>query len=71
MTANEYRAALVRLDLSQVGAARLFGVNDVTSRRWAAKGVDGPVVILLQLMLAGKVDENDIEQVKACKTYSY
>lgn len=61
MTANQYRAALARLDLSQVGAARLLGVNDVTSRRWAKNGVTGTAVILLRLLLAGKITVKDIE----------
>ena len=41
MTAGQYRAALARLALTQVGAARLLGVNEATSRRWAAHGVSG------------------------------
>lgn len=61
MTANQYRAALKKLGLSQVGAARLFGVNDVTSRRWAKSGVTGTVSILLNLLLAGKITAKDIE----------
>ena len=63
MTANQYRAALAKLNLTQVGAARLFGVNEATSRRWAASGVEGTVVILIRLMLAGKVTADDIETV--------
>lgn len=64
MTSNQYRAALAKLGLTQVGAARLFGVNDTTSRRWAAAGVTGTVEILLRLMLAGKVTAADIERTK-------
>lgn len=64
MTANQYRAALDKLGLTQVGAARLFGVNDVTSRRWAKDGVDGTVVILLRLMLAKKITAADINAVR-------
>lgn len=64
MTANQYRAALARLGLSQVGAARLFGVNDVTSRRWAKSGVHGTVAILLRLLLAKKITVEDIEAAK-------
>lgn len=64
MTANQYRAALARLDLSQVGAARLFGVGERTSRRWAEEGVTGPAELLLRLMLAGKVTEAAIKAVK-------
>ena len=60
MTANQYRAALSRLGLTQVAAARLFGVNAATSRRWAAGGVSGATVILLRLLLAGKITPDDI-----------
>lgn len=61
MTATQFRAALDRLDLSQVGAARLFQVSDKTARNWAREGVNGTVVILLRLMLAGKVAIKDVE----------
>lgn len=64
MTANQYRAALDRLGLSQVGAAALFGVNDKTSRNWARNGVHGTVEILLRLMVAGKVTEADIRKAR-------
>lgn len=42
MTADDYRDALARLDLSQVAAARLLGVDDRTSRRWATGERDVP-----------------------------
>lgn len=61
MTANQYRAALTRLDLTQVGAARLFGVNEVTSRRWARYGVNGTPAILLKLLITKKITVKDIE----------
>ena len=64
MTPNQYRAALDKLELTQVGAARLFGVNEATSRRWAAEGTEGTVVILLRLMLAGKITAADIDKVR-------
>ena len=51
MTAREYRAALAALGLTQVGAARLLGVNDATSRRWAKHGVTGTAAVLLKLMV--------------------
>lgn len=35
MTANQFRATLKRLKLSQRGAARLFKVDERTARRWA------------------------------------
>lgn len=64
MTANQYRAALDKLGLSQVGAARLFGVEDTTSRRWARFGVFGTTEILLKLLLAGKITAKDIDKVR-------
>ena len=64
MTASQYRDALARLDLTQVGAARLLGVNEATSRRWAAHGVTGTAAILLRLMIAGRVDPKDIEAAR-------
>lgn len=54
MTAPEYRAALEALDLTQVGAARLFGVDPRTSRRWALGEADVPrtVALCLRLMVS-------------------
>lgn len=57
MTPTEYRVALDRLGLTQVGAARFFGVNEVTGRRWAAhdgSGPPAPVAKFIRLMLALK-----------------
>ena len=42
MTPDEYREALEALDLTQAGAARLLGVDDRTSRRWACGERDIP-----------------------------
>jgi transcriptional regulator with XRE-family HTH domain len=66
MTANQFRAALDRLKLSQLGAARLFNSNDRTVRRWAIgeRGVPPTVAILVKLMLAGKVSATDIEDAQ-------
>lgn len=65
MTANQYRVALDRLSLSQRGAAKLFGVGERTSRRWALGEADvpQPVAILLRLMLSGKITVADIERL--------
>jgi hypothetical protein len=65
MTANQFRSALDRLGLTQVGAAKLFGVNDTTVRRWARHGVEGTAVILLRLMVAGKITAEDIERAQS------
>jgi DNA-binding transcriptional regulator YiaG len=52
MTPAELRASLTRLNLSQVGAARLLNVDPRTMRRWISGeiAVPGPVVVLLDLM---------------------
>lgn len=63
MTANQFRALLGRLELSQLGAARLLKVGDRTARRWAESGVDGPPAILLRLLAAGKITPKDIEAI--------
>jgi len=64
VTPTQYRTALAKLELSQVGAARLFGVGERTSRRWAEEGVSGVPEILLRLMLAGKITVKDVERAQ-------
>lgn len=66
MTAKQFQAAIDCLGLSQVGAARLFGADPRTSRRWALseRSIPEPVAILLRLMVAGKITAEDIEQAK-------
>lgn len=65
MTAKQFRDALDRLGLSQLGAARLFNANDRTARRWALgeRSVPEGVSILLRLLLAGKITPDDIEHL--------
>lgn len=62
MTANQYRAALKKLGLSQRGFAKLVGSGERTSRRWALGEAEVPecIAILLRLMLAGKVTAEDV-----------
>lgn len=64
LTAKQYQAALDRLKLSQLGAARLFKADGRTSRRWASgeRSVPESVAILLKLMLVGKITAADIEK---------
>lgn len=61
MTANQFRTLLGRLELSQLGAARLLRVGDRTARRWAESGITGPAAIVLRLLAAGKITVKDIE----------
>jgi DNA-binding transcriptional regulator YiaG len=66
MTSKQFQAAIDRLGLSQLGAARLFGADGRTARRWALgeRSVPEPVAILLRLMLAGKITADDIEAIR-------
>jgi DNA-binding transcriptional regulator YiaG len=52
MTADEFRAALEGLGLSQVAAAQALEVDARTVRRWALgeREVPGPVRVALRLM---------------------
>jgi DNA-binding transcriptional regulator YiaG len=54
MTPDEYRDAIERLGLSQVAAARLLGVDERTSRRWAKgdRDVPPPAVRFLRYLIA-------------------
>lgn len=51
MTPIQYKAALDGLGLSQVGAARLLGVDPRTSRRWALGEAAVPPSVALALRL--------------------
>ena len=66
MTANQFRSALDRLQLSQLGAARLFGADGRTARRWALgeRSVPEPIAILLRLLIAGRITAEDIEAAR-------
>jgi hypothetical protein len=57
MTAEEYRKALDRLEMTQGAAGELFGVGIRSSRRWALgeARIPGPVALLLNLMLKKKL----------------
>ena len=54
MSGNQYQQAIARLDLSQVDAAKLLGVDERTSRRWARdeRDVPAPVARFLRYILA-------------------
>jgi DNA-binding transcriptional regulator YiaG len=66
VTAKQFRNALDRLGLSQLGAARLFDANDRTVRRWAIgeRSVPVGVAMMLRLLLAGKITVEDVEAAK-------
>lgn len=60
MTPDEYRETIEKLGLSQVAAARLLGVDDRTSRRWASgeRDVPPPAQRFLRYLIAtGKTGE--------------
>lgn len=61
MTLSEYRDTIAALGLNQSSAARLFGVDPRTSRRWALGElpVPRPVALCLRLMLAHNVRPDD------------
>lgn len=54
MTADEYRDAIAKLELSQVAASRLLGVDERTSRRWASgeRDIPPPAERFLQYLIA-------------------
>ena len=56
MTPDEYREALDSLGLSQVGAAKLLGVDERTSRRWAIgeRGIPPPAQRFLRYLIVTK-----------------
>ena len=63
MTALQFRAMLKRLDLSQRDAARLFKVDERTSRRWALgeRGVPDDVAEKLRQLADNKVSFAEIK----------
>jgi DNA-binding transcriptional regulator YiaG len=56
MSPDEYRAAIERLGLSQVAAARLLGVDARTSRRWASgeRDIPPPAARFLRYLIAAR-----------------
>lgn len=63
VTPTQFRAALDKLELSQVKAAKLVGVDERTSRRWALGQTTVPeaVAILLRLLVAKKITVEDVK----------
>lgn len=62
MTANQYRAAIEKLGLTQNGAAAFLGVSERTGRRFALGEVAVPssVAMLLRLMIRLKLTTKDV-----------
>lgn len=62
MTATDFRSAIERLGLSQVGASRVLGVSDRAVRQWIAgdRSVPEPVAKLLRLMASGAVTPDQV-----------
>lgn len=57
MTSDEYRTTIAALGLTQVGAARFLGVDERTSRKWAAgeRDIPPPVERFLRFLVAAKI----------------
>jgi DNA-binding transcriptional regulator YiaG len=56
MNTNEFRAALAALHLSQRSAARTVGVDERTTRRWAAgTDVPEPVARILRFLIRCRI----------------
>jgi len=52
MTADDYRAALKALGLTQVGAGKLLSVSARTAQTYAAEGPSGPAAFAIRLLLS-------------------
>jgi hypothetical protein len=66
VTADQYRSAIETLGLSQIAAARLLGVDERTSRRWACdeRDIPGPVAQFLRYLIAtGKTGEQAMRKL--------
>ena len=67
MTANQFRATLKRLKLSQRGAAKLFKANERTFRRYALgeRSIPHDIVENLAKLEHGSITVKDIESAYA------
>jgi transcriptional regulator with XRE-family HTH domain len=73
MTADEYRKTIDQLGLTQSGAARLLGVDERTSRRWALGERDIPPPaerFLRYLLLTGRSGESAVKKLASIETSS-
>ena len=62
MTPTQFQNAIDKLDLSQLGTARLIATNPRTVRRWVSgiARVPESVAIILRLLTAGKITVQDV-----------
>lgn len=62
MAPAEFSSILSRLDLTQVGAAKLLGVEDRTVRRWIAGAIPVPELVARVMRAAdvGKIKLSDL-----------
>jgi DNA-binding transcriptional regulator YiaG len=67
MTADEYRTAYAALGLTQAGAARLLGVDERTSRRWATgeRDVPPPVSRFLTFLIMAEITADEVMKTLA------
>lgn len=56
MDAQEYRAALATLGLSQLAAGRWLGVSPKTAQNYASKGPSGPAAVAVRMALRHGLD---------------
>ena len=65
MTADQYRTTIEKLGLSQIAAAKLLGVDERTSRRWASgeRDIPPPAVRFLRYLIATKKTGDQVMQV--------
>ena len=68
MTAAQYRKHIEQLGMTQRGAARFFGINDRTSRRFALEGeVPFVIELLLRVMVKYGVAPDEAFQLTRTK----
>ncbi len=62
MTANQYRAAMDKLGLSQAGAAEFLGIGIRTSHGYAnGEAIPEPIAKLLRLMVRLELKPQDVK----------
>jgi hypothetical protein len=65
MTPRQYETAIAAAELTQVGAARFFGADERTGRRWVSDGPPNSVAKMLRLMAALKMTATDVDALLA------